>query len=254
MDIKIYPINTGFIRLDKGIYVTSRAADYGHEVDVPTNVFLIIAGKEKILVDTGMSETQEADWHHPGSYQPEGFRIDFQLSKLGVDPEEINRVIFTHLHWDHCANMKLFKNAEFWVHRQELEFALDPHILYYRSYNSEKLGVEPAFKGVEFKIVEGEYQLNDVISLFPTPGHCPGHQAVAVNTEKGTFVIAGDAVFSDENLEPDEHRNLPFTPMGRFVSVFDLYESMTRVIDRADVVLPGHGQGVYKQEFYPGHD
>jgi glyoxylase-like metal-dependent hydrolase (beta-lactamase superfamily II) len=214
MDIRINPINTGYIKLDKGAYITA-GRGYGEKVAVPTWAFLVTDGNEKILVDTGMSETERANWHHPGSFQPETFRIDDQLRKLGVGVEEVDAVIFTHLHWDHCSNMKLFKNAKCYVHEKELEFALDPHILYYKSYESKKLGLTPPFENVEFETVEGEYDYNSFITLFPTPGHCPGHQSVGVKTSKGPYVIAGDAIFSDENLEPDKQKDLPFTPMGR---------------------------------------
>jgi len=250
MRVKIFPMNTGYIRLDKGVYITPGQGN-GVEVKVPTWAFLVTEEKEKILVDTGMSATDRADWHHPGSYQPEGLRIDVQLKKLGVGVEDISAVIFTHLHWDHCSNMKLFKNATYYVHSKELAFALDPHILYYKSYESKRLGVIPPFEGVDFHTVDGEYHYNDFLTLFPTPGHCPGHQSVAVKTAAGTFVIAGDAVFADENLEPDKHRNLPFTPMGRYVNVFEMFSSMETIFEKADHILTGHGIGVYRKSVYP---
>lgn len=250
MSNQIYPMNTGYISLDKGVYINP-GTGYGQEVEVPTNAFLVLADGKKLLVDSGMADTEKADWHHPGSYQPEGFRIDQRLAELGVTPAEIDAVIFTHLHWDHCANMKLFTNAEFWVHATELAFALDPHILYYKSYESEKLGVEPPFKGAEFKTVEGEYSFSPSVTLFPTPGHCPGHQSVAIQTDGGVVVIAGDAVFADENMQPDKKRGLDFTPMGRFVNVFDLYDSMQNILSRGDVVLTSHGTGVYDQKVWP---
>jgi glyoxylase-like metal-dependent hydrolase (beta-lactamase superfamily II) len=250
MDIKIYPINTGFIRIDKGAYVTM-GQGYGESVEVPDWAFLVTDGKEKILVDTGMSETERANWHHPGSYQPAGFVIQDQLKKLGVNAEEINTVIFTHLHWDHCSNMKVFKNAKYYVHSKEFQFALDPHVLYYKSYESKKLGVTPPFEGVEFETVEREYEYNSFVTVFPTPGHCPGHQSVGVKTAKGLYVIAGDAVFSEENLTPDTHRNLPFTPMSRYVNVFEMFESMEKIVKRANHVLPAHGAGVAQKPVYP---
>lgn len=250
MVVQIYPMNTGFIRLDKGVYITG-GQGYGEEVEVPTWAFFITDGKEKILVDTGMSHTEEADIHHPGSYQPEGFRIDYRLNEMGVHAEEIDAVIFTHLHWDHCANMHLFENARYYVHNKELLFALDPHCLYYKSYCSREIGLTPPFENKHFDILEGEYQYNDFITIFPTPGHCPGHQSVAVQTAKGLYVIAGDAVFADENLLPDTHRNLPFTPMGRFVNIFELYDSMKQIIKKADFVLPSHGKSVGDQLVYP---
>ncbi len=250
MSVAIHPINTGYISLDKGVYINP-STGYGQEVEVPTNAFYVEADGAKILVDTGMAHTELADLHHPGSYQPGGFRIDERLAALGVKPEDIDAVLFTHLHWDHCANMKLFSNAEFWAHADELAFARDPHILYYKSYESEKIGLEAPFKGVEFKTVEGEHNFSPSITLFPTPGHCPGHQSVAIETDQGVVVIAGDAVFSDENMLPDEHRKLPFTPMGRFVDVFKLYDSMERILDRGDIVLTAHGTGVFEQKVWP---
>lgn len=249
MGVKIYPMNTGFIKLDKGVYITG-GRGYGEEIEVPTWAFLVTDGKENILVDTGMSDTKNADLHHPGSYQPEEFRIDRRLEKLGVGVDAIDTVIFTHLHWDHCANMELFVNAKFWVHAKELEFARDPHVLYYKSYCSRKVGMVPPFEGAEFQTVDGPYQFNSFMELFPTPGHCPGHQSVAVKTDGGLFIMAGDAVFADENLKPDTHRNLPFTPMGRFVNVFELYGSMEEIFKRAGHVLPGHGWSVGSQLCY----
>jgi N-acyl homoserine lactone hydrolase len=243
-------MNTGFIRLDKGAYITPGEGN-GVEVEVPTWAFLVTYGEEKVLVDTGMSETERADWHHPGSYQPEGLRIDEQLGKLGVGPKEIDAVLFTHLHWDHCSNMKLFSNAAYYVHSRELDFARDPHVLYYKSYESEKLGVTPPFEGVEFQAVNGEFRYNDFITLFPTPGHCPGHQSVEVKTDRGTYVIAGDAVFADENMKPDKHRNLPFTPMGRYVNVFEMFGSMETIFARADHILTSHGTRVSRKTVYP---
>jgi len=250
MDTRIYPLNTGYIRLDKGAYITP-GDGYGMEVEVPTWAFFVTDGKEKLLVDTGMSETKSADWHHKGSHQPEGFRIDEQLGKLGVKPEDIDAIFFTHLHWDHCSNMKLFSNARFYVHAQELAFARDPHLLYSKSYESKKLGVIPPFEGVDFQAVDGEFKVNDFITLFPTPGHCPGHQSVEIKTGEGVYVIAGDAVFADENLKPDKHRNLPFTPMGRYVNVFEMFGSMEKIFERADHILTGHGMGVSFKNVYP---
>ena len=109
----------------------------------------------------------------------------------------------------------------------------------------------PPFEKTQFEELDREYEYNDFITIFPTPGHCPGHQSVAVETTNGIYVIAGDAVFADENLLPDTHRNLPFTPMGRFVNIFELYDSMERIISQADHVLTGHGKGVGDQQVYP---
>lgn len=250
MAVQIYPLNTGFISLDMGAYITG-GRGYGQKVEVPTNAFLVIDGDSRILVDTGMADTERANWHHAGSHQPDGFRIDQRLAALGVSTQDVEAVIFTHLHWDHCFNMKLFRKARFFVSRKELEFAIDPHILYLKSYESPKLGISPPFAGVDFQAVDGEYRYSSNIVMFPTPGHCPGHQSVEITTEAGVYVIAGDAMFADQNLQPDKDRGLPFTPMGRYVNVFEMYASMEEIVRRGNVVLTGHGVGALRQNRWP---
>jgi N-acyl homoserine lactone hydrolase len=103
--------------------------------------------------------------------------------------------------------------------------------------------------------LEGESELLPGITVFPTPGHSPGHQSVAVNTEGGVHVIAGDAVFSYDNLEPADD-NLKFTIMGRFMDIVASWRSMEEIVRRADVVLPGHDIRVMDFEVYPrkGHE
>lgn len=247
---RIIPLNTGFISLDKGAYILPGKGNYGQEVTVPCVAFLVLDGDRKILVDTGMADTERADFHHPGSYQPEDLRIDRQIGKHGLKPGDITDIVFTHLHWDHCFHLEMFTSPRLYVHRKELEFALNPHILYYKSYCSEKLGISNPFKGREFITVDGEFDVTPNIHLFPTFGHCPGHQSVLVKTSDRKICIAGDAVFADENLEPDTHRGLPFTPNGRYVNVLELYDSMADIISRADLVLTSHGKKVLEHEHY----
>ena len=78
MSYSIVPINTGFILVNGG-YVTF-GGDSQNKVEIPATAWLVTDGKENILVDTGMCDTQRAhEWHHPGSYQPEGFKIEERL-------------------------------------------------------------------------------------------------------------------------------------------------------------------------------
>ncbi len=66
-------------------------------------------------------------------------------SALGYKPEEIDIVVFTHLHWDHCFYMEKFTNAEFYVNKKEYEFAMNPIPLYFKSYEAPELGITRPF-------------------------------------------------------------------------------------------------------------
>lgn len=246
---EIRPLNTGTIIVDKGAYVT-REMGLGKKAEIPATAWYLTDGQHKIMVDLGMCHTALADWHHPGSQQGPGEAVHERLLASGVDPRDIELIIFTHLHWDHCHNLAQFPQARYLVSAREYEFALDPIPPYYKSYEHNKLGKKPPFAGVIFETLEGEVEVMPGIRVFPTPGHSPGHQSVCVDTEAGVHVIAGDAVFSYDNLEPaGEH--LPFTIMGRFTDIVASWRSLEDIVRRADVLLPGHDMRTMKVEVYP---
>lgn len=212
----------------------------------------IFVEREKIMVDTGMCETDRADrYHHAGSYQEEDQRIDRALKKIGVDPEEIGKVIFTHLHWDHCHNLRFFRNAKFYVHMEEVRFAFTPLPPYYRSYESFHLGIVPPFSEIPFQITKGPEEIAEGVSVFPTPSHSPGHQSAAVETRRGIYVITGDAVMSWENREGDPVNHLPFIMNGRYIDLQRSWESFFKIKERAKFILPGHEIKVFDQKEYP---
>jgi len=245
---QIIPLKTGTIVVDKGAYIT-RGIDLGKEVKIPATAWYLTDGQHKIMVDIGMCQTDLADWHHPGSWQEPGEAVHEKLEALGVDSAHIELIIFTHLHWDHCHNLHMFPNARLLVNAREYEFALNPIPPYYKSYEHQKLDKKAPFVGRMFEKLDGEVEILPGIRIFPTPGHSPGHQSVSVDTEGGVHVIAGDAVFSYDNLDPaGEH--LPFTLMGRFMDIMAAWRSLEDIVSRADVVLPGHDMRVLDTEVY----
>ncbi len=247
---RIRPILTGTMKIDQGVYlIWGRGA--GNEVVVPATAWLVEGAPFPILVDTGMCDSERASrWHHQG-IQEQGQDMVSRVRALGIEPEEVGMLIMTHLHWDHTANMRAFSRARCVVHRRELAFALDPIPQYYRSYEASQLGLTAAFRGVEFELVDGEKELLPGITVFPSFGHCPGHQAVEVRTEKGPYVIAGDAVMVYDNLRGDPEARLPLVPPARFTNALESWESLKAIAGRATHVLPGHDMRVFDREVYP---
>ena len=246
----IRPILTGFQVLDKGQYATYRR-DQGIISEYPVFAFLIEGGGRKILVDTGMSDTEQSvKYHHNGRQEP-GQAIHDQLANLGVAPEDIEIIIFTHLHWDHCYNMKRFTKARLYVSEEEYKFALDPIPPYWVSYEHRNAGLVPPFDGCHFNLIHGEEEIVEGIRAFPTPGHSPGHQAISVQTEKGLYVLVGDLFFVRENLVPDEERRWPLLPIARFANLIDLWKSSEKVLRRADYVLMTHDPSQIGKEIFP---
>ncbi len=253
----IRPINTGFATTSRAKYIIHHSAHKFYDVegdqDLPVVVFLVEGNGMKIMVDTGMSDTEIAHkYHHPGSTQPEGYAIPDQLKKMGVDPSEIDAVILTHLHWDHCYHLHAFTNAKFYVQQIEYAFAKEPIPLYHKSYEYPALyGMTPQFDGIEFELLDGETEIFDGISVYPSPGHSVGHQTVVVNTTEGEFHCCGDLVFTYDNFKSVPEINYEITPPSRFQDIVASWNSIVECKNRAvDIkhILPTHEMSVTDRE------
>lgn len=254
----IHPIVTGYVKVNKATYIFHHSTHAYHDAQgamyLPATAFLLEGGSQRIMVDTGMASTEIADkYHHPGDYQPEGFAIHEQLAKRGVRPDDIDIVILTHLHWDHCYHLRKFCKARVYVSRKEYEFAKAPIPLYYKSYEYPALGLTPQYDGVPFALVDGEAEITEGISVYPSPGHSPGHQTVVVNTEAGQYHLCGDAIYTKENLLAIPEINYTVTPPARYQDVVALWKSIEDLKKRskdAKFVLGSHDDAMdelYKQ-------
>jgi glyoxylase-like metal-dependent hydrolase (beta-lactamase superfamily II) len=235
----IRQIQTGWQFLDKAEYGTFREG-YGTIIKHPVFAWLIEGQGRKILVDTGMSDTEHSvKYHHDGLQEP-GQAMHEQLARVGVACDEIDMILFTHLHWDHCYNLDKFPHARLYVSEKEYRFAMDPNPMYWNSYESPKAGLNAPFRDRKFNLVNGEEEIIEGIRMVPTPGHSPGHMAVSVNTTAGLYFLIGDLVLLRENLSPDKKRGWPITMPGRFYNCVELWDSIVEVIHRADHILMTH--------------
>ncbi len=247
---RIHPINTGWLQTDHGTYLYLKG-ESGKKVDVPALCFFVDTGEHKIMVDTGLPNAERATQYHHDCNKRDCLESPDALRKLGVEPDEIDICIFTHLHWDHTHNMKAFRRARYICSAAEISWAFNPLPLYYRSYESSILGIDAPFVGCQFELVEGEARIVPGVNVFPTPGHSPGSMSVAVETSAGTIVLVGDAVFQFRNLEPRPEEHWRYWSQARFVNMIDGWKSMEEIDRRADFILPCHDALVLEHAEYP---
>jgi glyoxylase-like metal-dependent hydrolase (beta-lactamase superfamily II) len=204
--------------------------DYGR-VEAPSVVYLI-EGAETILVDTGYGDVGRMAGRHPDYdfHRGPDQSLRAVLDDEGYVPGDLDRVVLSHLDWDHCHTLALFDEAgiEIDVQRRELTYAAAPYPMHEARYEAD----DPPWQGVDLTPLDGETELCSGVTAVPTPGHTVGHQSLAVETEAGTTVVAADAVPTFRNLSPIR--------LGLAMDHFDWWESATRVVERADRILPGH--------------
>lgn len=104
------------------------------------------------------------------------------LEELGYKPEDIQRIIFTHLHYDHIGDPSLFPNAKFYASEkyQELEYG---SVLDEEAYER--------IKDIEFSPLS---EIND-LEIIPTPGHTKGSICIWYPAER--IMFSGDTLFGD---------------------------------------------------------
>jgi glyoxylase-like metal-dependent hydrolase (beta-lactamase superfamily II) len=154
--------------------------------------------------------------------------------KLGLTPDDIDIVLYTHLHLDHCSNSGLFKNARHIVQEVELKAAFSTHPMSKRFFYVPEL-----IKGIEFEAVKGDTEIVEGVTVMLNPGHTPGSQSIVVDTEKGKAVITAMCARA-ENFQPADKWPEGFVIPGIFTDPVALYDSMMRIIEVADIIVPSH--------------
>lgn len=205
-------------------------------ISVCVYIWYVKDGDKNILIDAGDSaESAIARGHEIQQIQT----LEAGLRRVGLGVDDIDYVIVTHSHHDHIRFVQEFPKAKVIIQRAELEFARNPHPLFAASTNPPEYN--QLLEGLDLYVVEGDTEISDGIKLLLTPGHTPGTQSVAINTEQGTAIITGFCCVR-ENIEPPAQirEKIPFIPCGLNVNLVEAYESGIRVKGLADLIVPLH--------------
>ena len=163
------------------------------KIDIPLLGFLLRNGKENVLVDTGMQE-EYFEKMAIGDVNPKGSTeiLLHSLQEEGLEPKDIDTVIYTHLHYDHTGNADLFPDEVTYVQKIEYDHMLNPY-----PFQQARMDYFPDTPGRLAKIkrliqIDGDLKLPNGLELYLTPGHSRGGQTIVVPTAKGRYVLTGD--------------------------------------------------------------
>jgi glyoxylase-like metal-dependent hydrolase (beta-lactamase superfamily II) len=199
--------------LDVLTYGFSLSTDQG-SFGYSTNSLLRV-GNHNILIDTG-----------PSSRRP--FLVK-ALEAKGLSTDDIDIVMLTHMHWDHCQNTDLFKNARVLVNPTEIDYARNPNkwdlaVAAGMADMMRNMNVEPVSEGD--KIVDG-------VTILETPGHTKGHMSILAEIDGEKVLLAGDAM-------PDSGTVSRGMPTAIFWDVEDAQQSVEKMVASSNVFYPGH--------------
>jgi glyoxylase-like metal-dependent hydrolase (beta-lactamase superfamily II) len=172
------------------------------------------------------------------------------LAALGIDCDTVEDVVITHLHYDHAGNLADFPRARFHVQDAEVAYAtgrLMRHDMLRHAYDVEDVVtlVRRVYAGrVQFH--DGDATIASGVTLHRIGGHTKGLQAVRVATARGNVVLASDATHFYANIRGRD----PFPIVVDVAAMLEGYETLERLADSPDHIIPGHDPEVLR--IYPG--
>jgi glyoxylase-like metal-dependent hydrolase (beta-lactamase superfamily II) len=196
------------------------------------------------VIDTGFAEPAAAQRRRELIRSPiEALRL------LGLDPDQVNDVILTHLHYDHAGNLDCFRRARFHLQDNEMAYATGRcvcHKVLRAPFDLEDmLALMRHLHSDRVIFHDGESALVPGLSLHRVGGHSAGLQVAKVWTRRGWVVIASDASHLYANFE----QRRPFPIVYNVAEMLEGYALLYRLADSADHIVPGHDPLVMK--YYP---
>jgi len=222
-DVKVHAVQTGLISVKENflnrkgpgiisklnIVLGSSYADF-----MPIWVWVIEHPEGIIVIDTGDIEASRHKEFYKNETAATRFtlsamsskrdiskadELDSQLLRLGIRPEQVSKVVLTHLHGDHTDGLKFFPGNEIIVNEAE----------YRRPYGNLATTYPKWFNPALVNFLKDRIDVFDMaypvtkaedVLLIPTPGHTHHHASVLLKTDNGHILFAGDTSYKHQQL------------------------------------------------------
>jgi len=224
---KIYGLRDGFFYLDGGamfgvvpkvLWEKKYPADKENRIKLGLNSLLIDTGQSLVLIETGVGADLKQKMVEYYSLEREPGLIK-ALENMGVGVDDIDYVINTHLHFDHCGGntakkdsgefMPVYSQAKYIIQKVEWKNALNPLARDKPSYLPQYF--EPLKDNGLLQLEEGISEVTKGVEVIPVSGHTAGHQCVKIYAEDQVIFFLGDLI------PTSAHINLPY------IMSYDLY-------------------------------
>ena len=209
-----------------------------HDTDMPLDYFVwLVSNKNRtIVVDTGFDQ-ESAEKRNREIVRP----VEEGVRALGFEPEKIEDVVITHMHYDHAGNLPLFPNATFHLQDSEMDYATGRcmcHDIMRHAYEPDHV-VHMVRSVFDQRVLfhSGSAEIAPGVELHHIGGHTKGLQCARVKTERGWVVLASDASHFYAHMEQD--RAFPIV-----YNVADMLEGFNTL----------RGLATSRQHIIPGHD
>ncbi|MEN2738435.1 MBL fold metallo-hydrolase [Microbacterium sp. X-17] len=188
---------------------------------LPFYYFVVQSEDRLILIDSGFSDNAFCT-DACASYGVEKFIPPAEaMSRIGLDPHDVDTIIISHHHWDHVSGVPYFPRAEVWIQRRDIENWTE------KWHVSDRLGwlkggLDPD-TGDDLARVDAEGRLRPVDGHAPVAPdidvrpaydtHTAGSQYVVLQASDGPWIFPGDVAYVYENIGGTDGSQ-PMIPIG----------------------------------------
>jgi len=184
--------------------------DEQNRVPMVLRCLLVRTSQATVLVDAGMGDKvtpEMAEQQNFGLERPNGWLVD-DLARHGVAPEDVDLVVLSHLHSDHCgASTRIldgqlvptFPRAQYWVQQREWDDAHHPNERTRATYYLANM--DPILASGQLRLVNGNASVTRGVRVEVVPGHTAGLHAIVIESGGQTAVFPSDLAFFRWQLE-----------------------------------------------------
>lgn len=240
--MRMHMLSGGRLKMSKRTYYPD--AERGETFELPVSCVLLRHAQGNVLFDTGCHPDVAVDPEgrlgmlakYMTPIMPADDHVLTSLRAVGLGPEDIDVVVCSHLHTDHCGCNGFFRKATVFVHALEMEAANASNALdrgYIRG-DWDHPGPLQIFDSQTDLFGDGK------ITLLPLPGHSKGTTGALVKLDQsGEFLLASDALSVRANLD---RRTVPKNTLDTDLFLKSLDE-IAKLEASGATVICGHDAG-----------
>lgn len=199
--MRLIPVESGFMTADAGVLCEGASGN----TRFPVCCWVIEHPRGTVIFDTGLHAELLTDPGRMGDLSSV-FAVEMKhdlgsaIAQQGVDPANIDYIVFSHLHFDHSGGTAAIPNAGIIVQADE-----------WQAGHSDEFVASTAYRASDFDLghdvtkVQGLHDIfgDGSVVCIPTPGHTAGHQSLKVELDSGSVLLVGDCCYWRRMLEED---------------------------------------------------
>ncbi|MGO4880705.1 MAG: MBL fold metallo-hydrolase [Bryobacteraceae bacterium] len=193
----------------KTLWAAKSPPDELNRVPLGFNCYIVETGEHTILLDTGGGDKFDARRRERMKLPPVAKPLPETIAAAGIDPERIDMVVNSHLHWDHCGwNTILaqdvprpaFPRAIYWTRRGEWEHAHRRHPRDSVAYIDANY--DPLVDSGRMRLIDEDFEVAPGIWLRVAPGHTPDMMTITATSAGRTFCFFSDLSPTAAHITP----------------------------------------------------